>query len=296
MTAQQLVLCLLLLAPGGARAEGYPRPDLLLEPAELAKPEVAKKFRILDARPRRLYKDLHIPGAVWVDHDTWSQAFAAGRNYREWATRIGELGIGPETPVVVYGGPLNEAARIWWILHYWGLKDARILNGGWQGWLAAGNTVSRRTEHPDSVAWKAPPRQAKELLATKEGILKDLKNGAFQIVDARSEGEHCGTVRAAKRNGSIPGALNLEWTELLDRKTGRFKSAPELRQLFARAGIRLDRPTITYCQSGGRAAVMAFALELVGADDVRNYYRSWAEWGNAEDTPVERPKAKTKTK
>jgi 3-mercaptopyruvate sulfurtransferase SseA len=37
---------------------------------------------------------------------------------------------------------------------------------------------------------------------------------------------------------------------------------------------------------------MAFALELMGAKDVRNYYRSWAEWGNAEDTPVVQPKQK----
>jgi thiosulfate/3-mercaptopyruvate sulfurtransferase len=47
---------------------------------------------------------------------------------------------------------------------------------------------------------------------------------------------------------------------------------------------------ITYCQSGGRAAVLAFGLELMGAKDVRNYYKSWAEWGNAPDTPVEVPK------
>ena len=42
----------------------------------------------------------------------------------------------------------------------------------------------------------------------------------------------------------------------------------------------------------GRAAVLAFALELMGAPEVRNYYRSWAEWGNAEDTPVEKPRKK----
>lgn len=31
---------------------------------------------------------------------------------------------------------------------------------------------------------------------------------------------------------------------------------------------------------------MAFGLELMGAKDVSNYYRSWSEWGNADDTPV----------
>ena len=79
---------------------------------------------------------------------------------------------------------------------------------------------------------------------------------------------------------------------MLDAKTHRFKSASELRKLFEQAGIALDRPTATYCQSGGRAAVMAFGMELMGAKDVSDYYRSWAEWGNSEDTPVEPGKAK----
>jgi 3-mercaptopyruvate sulfurtransferase SseA len=37
---------------------------------------------------------------------------------------------------------------------------------------------------------------------------------------------------------------------------------------------------------------MAFALELMGVKSVRNYYRSWSEWGNAEDTPIEKPRRK----
>jgi 3-mercaptopyruvate sulfurtransferase SseA len=56
--------------------------------------------------------------------------------------------------------------------------------------------------------------------------------------------------------------------------------------------VRLDRPTATYCQSGGRAAVMVFGLELMGARQVSNYYPTWAEWSNAEDTPVVRPRPK----
>jgi len=54
----------------------------------------------------------------------------------------------------------------------------------------------------------------------------------------------------------------------------------------------MGETAVTYCQSGGRAAVMAFTLELMGAKDVANYYRSWSEWGNAEDTPIVRPKKK----
>jgi thiosulfate/3-mercaptopyruvate sulfurtransferase len=132
----------------------------------------------------------------------------------------------------------------------------------------------------------------KKRLATKADVLAALKDKKLQIVDARSEGEFCGTRVMAKRGGSIPGAAHLEWSDLLDAKTQRFKSPEELRRLFKAAGIDIQRPAAIYCQSGGRAAVMAFTLELMGGKDVRNYYRSWAEWGNAADTPIAKPKPK----
>ena len=43
---------------------------------------------------------------------------------------------------------------------------------------------------------------------------------------------------------------------------------------------------------GGRGGVRAFGLELMGGKDVCNYHSSWADWGNAEDTPVAQPKPK----
>src|SRR5262249_32147583 len=111
-------------------------------------------------------------------------------------------------------------------------------------------------------------------------------------IDARSEGEYCGETKNAKRGGAIPGAVHLEWSDLIDKKTQKFKSPEELTKLFKDAGIDLKRPTVTYCQSGGRAAVMAFGLELMGARNVRNYYRSWSEWGNDENTPIVKPPSK----
>ena len=72
-------------------------------------------------------------------------------------------------------------------------------------------------------------------------------------------------VARAKRAGAIPGARHLEWSDLLDKRTGKFKPAPELEKLFADAGIDPKKPATTYCQSGGRASVMAFGLELISS-------------------------------
>lgn len=275
-------------------AADYPNQRLLLEPAELAKPEVAKSFVILDARPKAQYVAGHIPGAIWVDHAAWAKAFGDGTDAKAWSTRIGELGLTAKSKIVVLDdNQTKDSARIWWILRYWGAGDVRLLNGGWKGWIAG---KFEMTKDPTAVAAsKFEAVSQADRLATKASLLKAIEGGKLQIVDARSEKEFCGTEKLTnKKAGAMPGAKQLEWTDLLEPTTQRFKPADDLKKLFADAGIALDKPTATHCQSGGRASVMAFGMELMGAKEVSNYYRSWSEWGNADDTPVVPGKPKEK--
>lgn len=290
-------LAILALAPATdtrpASGAGYTKPELLLEPAELARPEIRKKYVVLDARARSAYTAGHVPGAAWVDAADWGKAFAKGQKADDWAKRIGALGIDVDTPVVVVGlGRTPEAARVWWVLRYWGVKDVRLLNGGHPGYTAAGGAVEK-TAAPAPAA-KSPKLQAQpERLAVMGEMVKGLKEKKYhQIIDARTVGEHCGETKSAKRAGSIPQAKHLEWVDLIEAKSGRFKSNAEISKLFAAAGIDPKQPATTYCQSGGRASVMAFAYELVTGKPARNYYRSWSEWGNDPTTPVEVPKKK----
>lgn len=276
----------------GAEAE-YPNPGLLLEPNELAEPELMDQFVVLDVRPQAEYDQGHIPGARRVDLELWKEAFfngegAAGwHDAAGWSQRIGELGIDAEVDVVVYDdNGMKDAARIWWILRYWGVENARLLNGGWKGWQLA--ELRTTTEPPAST----PPaeftaKRRADRLATREDVLELLPENEQQIVDARSEAEFCGIdKRDNEKGGAIPGAAHLEWNHLIDQQTNRFKSSGELRRLFDQAGIDLSRPATSHCNGGGRASVMAFALELMGAANVRNYYRGWGEWGNSKETPV----------
>jgi thiosulfate/3-mercaptopyruvate sulfurtransferase len=282
---------LLITSAEEGKPERYPQADLLLEVAELSKPEVAKRFRILDARTKEQYEAGHVPNAIWVDHDNWSKAFAKDQDPGRWQKLIGELGITPDAHVVLYDDhSTNRAARIWWILRFWGIRDVKLLNGGWKSWTGAHGPVTQGIPKVEPAEVHIIPHP--ERLATKAQLLQSLPKHEFQMVDARSESEYCGEANTAKRNGAIPGALHKEWNEVIDKKTQRFKSPDDLAKLFKDAGIDLNRPSVTYCQSGGRAAVMAFTLELMGAKSVRNYYKSWSEWGNAEDTPVEKPKSK----
>ena len=163
----------------------------------------------------------------------------------------------------------------------------KLVNGGWAGYAAAGGPVSTEVVRPEPTS---PALTAhRDRLATKGQLLDSLKGRPPQIVDARSTGEFCGTAETAKRNGAIPGAVHLEWTEALDPQTKRFKSPAELRALLNGRHIDVNKPAVTYCQSGGRAAAVAFTLELMGGKQVGNYYKSWAEWGNDPATPVVKP-------
>jgi thiosulfate/3-mercaptopyruvate sulfurtransferase len=286
MLTQIVIIC----SCFGADPNGYAKPELLIEPAALAEADALKKFVILDIRNQDAYAAGHIRGAIRVDVAALSKAFNADKNTDTWANRLAKLGVNVDTPVVVYGSAWTESARLWWILHYWGVADAKLLNGGWTAWKDDKGPVSIDQASPKPVAAKVKP--ITDRLATKAQMLDFLNEKSCQILDARTDSEFNGIAGGAKKKGSIPGACHLEWNQFVDAKTQKLKPAKEIASLLKECGIDLSKPVVTYCQSGGRAAVSAFVLELMGDKNVRNYYRSWAEWGNADDTPVAKPEKK----
>ena len=70
---------------------------------------------------------------------------------------------------------------------------------------------------------------------------------------------------------------------------GTFRSADELKELYANAGISGDKPIIAYCRIGERSSHSWFVLtQLLGYNRVRNYDGSWTEYGSLVGVPVER--------
>ncbi len=98
-------------------------------------------------------------------------------------------------------------------------------------------------------------------------------------------------VEGAQRGGHIPGVKSIPWSRAV-REDGAFKSADELRELYAAHGVLGGQPIIAYCRIGERSAHTWFALhELLGEPDVKNYDGSWAEWGNMVGVPIEKGRA-----
>ena len=148
-----ILLCsLVVVDPAQQPTKTYARPELLIEASELAKPETAKKFRILDTRTLKEFTEQRVPRSSKVDIAQWSQKFAKDAPIKFWEDELGGYAIDVDVPVVIVGDDMREAARAWWILRYWGVKDVRLLNGGWAAWQAAGGRVSTEEVKPPEKA------------------------------------------------------------------------------------------------------------------------------------------------
>lgn len=263
----------------------YANPKMLLEPAAAIKGN--QQFHFLDIRGEGAFRSGHIPRAVLGQMGKWSKAVNEGKaDAAFWKDALQAVGVSPDLPAVVYGADIKEVCRAWWLLKYAGVEDVRVLNGGVDGFVAAGGKLAT-----DPVKYGVKPYDWKpqpERLAVKADVLTTVKDKTAQFVDARTADEFSGVEAMSKRGGHIPGAKPLEWVDFIDPKTKKFKPAADLAKLIAERKIDLSQPCTTYCQGGGRSSVVAFGLELMGAKNVRNYYKSWGEWGNADDTPVEK--------
>jgi thiosulfate/3-mercaptopyruvate sulfurtransferase len=240
---------------------------------------------------RAEYAVSHLPGAVFLDLETdLAKPRARLRNTidspESLARTFAARGIGTAHHVIVYdrlGG--YSAGRVWWSLRYAGHSNVSLLDGGFERWLAEGRPVTAKLPSHGTATFIAAPRR--ELLATKADLLRALQTGRPQIVDARSSARFAGTGEEhTKHKGHIPGSKSLPYDQNLAGDPPRLQSLDSLRATYKKAGVRLDRPIIVTCGSGVTAALDAFALALLGKDDVAVYDGSWAEWGDSDDVPI----------
>jgi thiosulfate/3-mercaptopyruvate sulfurtransferase len=203
-----------------------------------------------------------------------------------FASRMQALGLGDGSRIVLYDdSAVKTAARAWFMLRMFGANHVAILDGGLAAWIASGQplesgTITRRHRH--FTAWSDPAQ-----VRSKAQVLANIASRAEQVIDARGAPRFTGAspeTRPGLAAGHIPGSLNIPYTALY-KPDGTFKDPAELRAVFAAAGVDLARPVVTSCGSGVTACVVAFALHLLGKDDVALYDGSWAEWGADPATP-----------
>lgn len=261
---------------------------------------------ILGASPlfgRAAYDSKHIPGAVAWDWFKDLQDPSRGDILDKTGMEalLSRSGITPETTVVVYSGRENILATYaFWQLKIYGHKSVRLLDGDRQKWLDENRPTTSEVPLIEPAIYRAQ-EPCWDLRADRECVLSYIGKANHLLVDTRPAEMYSGLDKArAQRGGHIPGAVNLAaypetnpdgtvkaWRTPTVQPDGTFKSAAELRALNDTLGITPDKNIITYCVGGGLSTHAWFVLtQLLGFPNVREYDRSWAEWGNLEDVPI----------
>ncbi len=271
--------------------DGYACPELLTTPGMVYQLLHSPSLCLIDTRPAERFAQGHIPGAVHFDLFGLGITDTSQAPLKAFLTMMHHLfelrGLNQGKKVVFYEETSGmRAARGLWFMEYFGHPDVQVLDGGMRAWMHAGYPITTDATPPSPAQLKREEKN--DLLATVDIVLSALRQPAVCIVDTRSEDEYMGRNIRAARGGAVPGAIHLEWTNNLEDK-GRFKAAPELKDMYQKAGITPDREILVYCQGGYRSAHSYLALRLLGYPRVRNYLGSWKEWGDRLDLPIEKP-------
>lgn len=235
------------------------------------------------------YLQAHIPGAVFYDIDEYAAKSHLPHTLpskSEFAGFAGALGIDEHKIIVVYDSlGIFSAARVWWMLKYFGAKDVYLLNGGFPEWKSANFPIESGTVNISPCVFNA--REAATGFVGADDVLQASNSGNTRILDARSLARFAGEepeARPGLRSGHIPNSTCLPFTELMSE--GRLKSAEELKRIFDAIGITEHSDVITTCGSGVTAAIINAALLSIGNQSVAIYDGSWTEWGALEAMPV----------
>jgi thiosulfate/3-mercaptopyruvate sulfurtransferase len=197
---------------------------------------------------------------------------------------MAENGIGDDTIVVAYdAGTIPFAARIVWMLRYYGHDEAYVLAGGLPAWIAAGRATT--TDVPAGVPAAFTARVRPSLRATRDEVLA--------VAQGQSDAQLLETQRDqtyAQRDRDIQGAVRLSGNLLLeDARGGRVADDATLQRLVRETGIDPHKRTVVSCGSGVSASGAWLALREAGFDDVAVYDGSWMEWEHDALPTVPKP-------
>ncbi|HRD75008.1 MAG TPA: rhodanese-like domain-containing protein, partial [Hyphomicrobiaceae bacterium] len=189
----------------------------------------------------------------------------------------------------------GTATRIYWTFKVMGHDKVSILDGGFIGWASAIDAQTKKPVNPlatddvKPVAKTFKPAFRAEMIVTAEEV-KSAAAAGTPMVDNRPYDFYVGLNKspAAKRAGTIPGAVSLPEGWLTENGGGRFRTRDQLLKLYRAQSISPTAAHITFCNTGHWASLGWFvSSELLGNKSVRMYDGSMAEWTHDASRPVD---------
>lgn len=243
----------------------------------------------------------HVPGALLVDFAKLrSDRSIDGRTVKAMLPEraafeavIRAAGVAQDKPIVIVSPgqsaeDLDEAARTYWSLKYYGSDAIAILDGGVTGWIDAGREASTEAAPTKAGDWRAT-EERKALLADSNDVAKAAA-AKVQLVDARPLPFYLGLQKkpVVSAAGHIEGAVSLpvDVVASASPRGARFYEPDQYRAVFHQLNVSEQAPSITYCNTGHLASGAWFVMsELLGNKQVRLYDGSMHEW-TLEGHPV----------
>jgi len=266
---------------------------LIIEPEQLAPLLYDDRLVLIAVCQAKVFVQHHIPGSLLVEPGQLVSGVAPATGKMPALIQLQQLfsglGLSPDKHVIVYddeGG--GWAGRLIWTLDMLNFNTYSYLNGGllaWQGEaypLATGPVL----EQPSAVDFKASLNNNPRV--TLQQVQDSIGDPNTVVWDARAADEYHGEKQTANRNGHIPGAVNLDWVDTMDKL--RFKRLLPLDQLqttLEELGISGDKQVITHCHTHHRSGLTYLIGKALGLN-IKAYDGSWSEWGNHRDTPIEK--------
>jgi thiosulfate/3-mercaptopyruvate sulfurtransferase len=224
----------------------------------------------------------HIPGALFVDLEEVTGKEGGGRHplptAEQFERTMRNAGVSGSTRVVVYDDAgASVAARLWFLLGYFGHRNQAVLDGGIGAWGGPLDTTPTAVARPGDFVAEKP--DTSRVLSHEEVS----RVSGVPVIDARAGERYRGEKEPVDpKAGHIPGALSAPFTENVTGE-GRFKSPDELRRRYEDLGA--DRGAVFYCGSGVNASQHLLAMAIAGLPGARLYAGSWSDWSN-RDLPV----------
>jgi thiosulfate/3-mercaptopyruvate sulfurtransferase len=264
---------------------------LIVEPDALEAALGTDGLLIVDLSEAQSYQGAHIPGAVPLAYASLigprPPAMGTIASEEQLSAALSAIGLTTDSHIVAYDSEgTGKASRFLWTLDVIGHRRFSLLNGGFHSWKDEGHLIESTVKFPKPSDYQA--HIGDHGIAGKDFIMAHLDDEDVVVLDCRSGPEYAGDDIRAARGGHIPGAVNINWTDAIDRdRNFRLMPADHLNAALAALGITPDREVIVHCQTHHRSAHTYVMLKSLGFDRVRGYDGSWSEWGNDPDLPIE---------